>query len=31
MARANNLAFAMLVAPIAGMAAAVGKFYKHTK
>jgi Fe-S-cluster-containing dehydrogenase component len=31
MARANNLAFAMLVAPIAGMAAAVGKFYKQTK
>jgi formate dehydrogenase iron-sulfur subunit len=31
MARANNLAAAMLVAPIAGIAAAVGKFYKQTK
>ena len=31
MARANNLAVAMVVAPIAGIAAAVGKFYKRTK
>jgi len=31
MAQANNLAVAMLVAPIAGIAAAVGKFYKRTK
>ena len=31
MARANNLAAAMIVAPIAGIAAAVGKFYKRTK
>jgi len=31
MAQANNLAAAMLVAPIAGIAAAVGKFYKQTK
>ena len=31
MAQANNLAAAMFVAPIAGIAAAVGKFYKHTK
>jgi Fe-S-cluster-containing dehydrogenase component len=31
MARANNLAAAMVVAPIAGIAAAVGKFYKRTK
>jgi Fe-S-cluster-containing dehydrogenase component len=31
MARANNLAVAMVVAPIAGIAAAVGKFYKQTK
>ena len=31
MARANNLAVAMFVAPIAGIAAAVGKFYKRTK
>src|SRR5210317_470720 len=31
MARANNLAAAMFVAPIAGIAAAVGKFYKRTK
>ena len=31
MAQANNLAAAMFVAPIAGIAAAVGKFYKRTK
>jgi Fe-S-cluster-containing dehydrogenase component len=31
MAQANNLATAMFVAPIAGIAAAVGKFYKRTK
>jgi Fe-S-cluster-containing dehydrogenase component len=31
MARANNLAVAMVVAPIAGITAAVGKFYKQTK
>ena len=31
MARANNLAAAMIVAPIAGIAAAVGKFYKRAK
>jgi len=31
MAQANNLAVAMIVAPIAGIAAAVGKFYKQTK
>jgi Fe-S-cluster-containing dehydrogenase component len=31
MARANNLAAAMFVAPIAGIAAAVGKFYLRTK
>lgn len=31
MARANNLATAMLVAPIAGIAAAVGKYYKMSK
>ena len=31
MARANNLAAAMIVAPIAGVSAAVGKFYKRTK
>ena len=31
MAQANNLAVAMLVAPIAGIAAAVGRFYKQTK
>jgi formate dehydrogenase iron-sulfur subunit len=31
MAQANNLALAMVVAPIAGIAAAVGKFYKQTK
>ncbi len=31
MARANNLATAMIVAPIAGIAAAVGKHYKRMK
>jgi len=31
MAQANNLAMAMFVAPLAGIAAAVGKFYKGTK
>ena len=31
MAEANNLAAAMLVAPIAGIAAAVGKYFKLTK
>ncbi len=31
MAQANNLAAAMFVAPIAGIAAAVGKYYKHTR
>lgn len=31
MAQANNLAAAMFVAPIAGLAAAVGKFYKRTR
>ena len=31
MAQANNLAAAMFVAPIAGIAAAVGKYYKSTK
>ncbi len=31
MARANNLATAMLVAPFAGIAAAVGKYYKFSK
>ena len=31
MADANNLAAAMIIAPIAGMAAAAGKFYKMTK
>ncbi len=31
MAQANNLAAAMLIAPIAGIAAAVGKFYKRAK
>jgi Fe-S-cluster-containing dehydrogenase component len=31
MARANNLATAMLVAPFAGIAAAVGKYYKLSK
>jgi Fe-S-cluster-containing dehydrogenase component len=31
MARANNLAAAIFVAPLAGIAAAVGKYYKLTK
>lgn len=31
MAQANNLAAAMFVAPIAGVAAAVGKYYKRTR
>lgn len=31
MADANNLAAAMVLAPVAGVAAAVGKFYKMTK
>lgn len=31
MARANNLATAMLVAPFAGIAAAIGKYYKFSK
>lgn len=31
MAQANNLAAAMFVAPIAGIAAAIGKFYKRTR
>lgn len=31
MGQANNLATAMFVAPIAGIAAAVGKYYKLTK
>ena len=31
MADANNLAAAMVIAPVAGVAAAVGKFYKMTK
>jgi hypothetical protein len=31
MAQANNLAAAMFVAPLAGIAAAVGKFYKSKK
>jgi Fe-S-cluster-containing dehydrogenase component len=31
MAQGNNLAAAMIVAPIAGIAAAVGKYYKVTK
>ncbi|MEJ2589082.1 MAG: 4Fe-4S ferredoxin, partial [Deltaproteobacteria bacterium] len=31
MAHADNLAKAMLIAPVAGVAAAVGKFYSHTK
>ena len=30
MAQANNLAAAMFVAPIAGIAAAVGRYYKLT-
>jgi len=31
MAEANNLAAAMIIAPIAGIAAAVGRFIKHAK
>jgi hypothetical protein len=31
MAQANNLTAAMLLAPVAGAAAAIGKFYKLTK
>jgi hypothetical protein len=31
MAKGNNLARAMLIAPLAGIAAAVGKFYKTAK
>ncbi|MCK5312487.1 MAG: 4Fe-4S ferredoxin, partial [Desulfobacteraceae bacterium] len=31
MALGNNLALAMLIAPVAGAAAAFGKFYKTTK
>jgi Fe-S-cluster-containing dehydrogenase component len=31
MARANNLAAAMLIAPVAGIAAAVGKYFKRSK
>jgi hypothetical protein len=31
MAHADNLAKAMLIAPVAGIAAAVGKFYSHAK
>jgi hypothetical protein len=31
MAQANNLAAAMLVAPVAGIAAAVGKYFKRSK
>ena len=31
MAQANNLATAMVIAPMAGIAAAVGKFYKMSK
>jgi hypothetical protein len=31
MAEANNLAAAMVIAPIAGIAAAVGKFFKMTR
>jgi len=31
MAHADNLAKAMVIAPIAGIAAAVGKAYKSTK
>jgi hypothetical protein len=31
MDRANNLATAMVIAPVAGIAAAVGKFYKIAK
>jgi Fe-S-cluster-containing dehydrogenase component len=31
MAKGNNLALAMVIAPFAGVAAAVGKFYKYSK
>ena len=31
MADANNLAAAMVIAPVAGVAAVAGKFYKMTK
>jgi hypothetical protein len=31
MARANNLAAAMIIAPVAGIAAAVGKYFKRSK
>jgi hypothetical protein len=31
MAQANNLTAALFVAPLAGIAAAVGKYYKLTK
>ena len=31
MAQANNLAAAMLIAPVAGIAAAVGKYFKRSK
>ena len=31
MAQANNLAAAMLIAPVAGIAAAVGKYFKNQK
>jgi Fe-S-cluster-containing dehydrogenase component len=31
MAQANNLAAAMIIAPLAGIAAAVGKFFKGSK
>jgi hypothetical protein len=31
MAQANNLAAAMLVAPLAGIAAAVGKYFKRSR
>jgi hypothetical protein len=31
MGQANNLLGAMALAPIAGVAAAIGKFYKYSK
>ena len=31
MAQANNLAAAMLIAPVAGIATAVGKYFKRSK
>ena len=31
MAQANNLAAAMLLAPVAGIAAAVGKYFKNAR